>query len=48
MASALTSIPTFIFELLNKSTKESLFKLTGKALDDAIKAINKSGQGLIH
>jgi len=45
MASRITGIPTFIYELLNKSTKESLFKLTGKALDDAIKAINKSVKG---
>jgi hypothetical protein len=42
---SITGIPTFIFDLLNKSTKESLFKLTGKALDDAIKAINKSVKG---
>ena len=45
MASRITGIPTFIYELLNKNTKESLFKLTGKALDDAIKAINKSVKG---
>ena len=45
MASRITGIPTFIYELLNKSTKDSLFTLTGKALDDAIKAINKSVKG---
>jgi len=45
MASRITGIPTFIYELLNKSTKDSLFTLTGKALDDAIKAINKLAKG---
>jgi len=45
VASRITGIPTFIYELLNKSTKDSLFTLTGKALDDAIKAINKSVKG---
>ena len=44
--SKITGIPTFIFDLLDPNTKAALFKLTGKTLDDAIKAINKSVKGV--